>query len=54
MKRQNINALLPLHCVNTNDGRLARELDCRNNRVQLGYIEISLELFSRLPIFDEQ
>ncbi len=54
MQRQNIHALLPLHCVNTNDGRLARELDCCNDCVQLGHIEIFLKLLSGLPILNEK
>jgi hypothetical protein len=54
MKRQGVNALLPLHCVNTDHRRFAGELDRRDNRIELGHIKIAIELLARLPIFDEQ
>jgi hypothetical protein len=54
MKRQGVDALLPLHCVNTDHRRFARELDRRDNRIELGHIKIAIELLARLPIFDEQ
>ena len=54
MKRQSVHALFPLYRVNTNDGRLARELDSRDNGIELGGVEVALKLLARLPIFDEQ
>jgi len=48
MQRQIINALLPFHDVNANHRRLVRELDCRNNRVQLRRVEIALKMLARL------
>ena len=54
MKRQGVYALLSLDRVNPNHRRLAGKLDGRDDRVQLGHIEISFELLARLPIFDQQ
>ena len=54
MKRQGVDTLLPLDCVNTHHRRFARELDCGDNRIELGHIEISLEMLTRLPFFDQQ
>ncbi len=54
MERQSVHAFLPLDCVDANHWRLAGELNCRNNRVELGHIEIAFKLFARRPIFDEQ
>jgi len=53
-KRQGVHAFLPLYRVHANDGRLAGEFDCRNDRIKLGGVEIALELLARIPIFDEQ
>jgi hypothetical protein len=54
MKRQGIDALFPLNGVNPNHRRLAGELDRGDDRVELGHVEITIELFARLPILDEQ
>ena len=54
MKRQNVHALLPLYCVNANNRCLAAELNCRNNRIKLGGVEIVFKLLARFPIFDEK
>ena len=54
MERQSINALLPLNGVDPNYRCLAGEFDGCDNCVELGHIEIALELFARLPILDEQ
>jgi hypothetical protein len=54
MKRQNVHAFPPLYRVDANNGCLAGEFDRRNNRIQLGYVEIALKLLTRFPIFDEQ
>ena len=53
MKRQGIHAFLPLNGVDSNHGRLAGELDCRNNCIELVAIEIVLELLPRLPFLYE-
>ena len=54
IRRQAVHAFPPLHRVDANDGRLAGELDCRNDRIELGGVEIALELLARILIFDEQ
>ena len=54
MKRQSVHALFPLYRVNVNGGRLARELDGRDNGIELGGIEVALKLLTRFPVFDEQ
>ena len=54
MKRQNVHAFRSLYRINANNRRLAGELDCRDDRVKLGDVEIALELLSRIPVFDEQ
>jgi hypothetical protein len=54
MKRQGVHALFSLDGVNPNHRRLAGKLNCRDNRVELGHIETSIELFPRFPFFDEQ
>jgi hypothetical protein len=37
-----------------NHRRLVTKFNCRNNSINLARIEISIELFSRLPFFDEK
>ena len=54
MKCQDVNALLPLYRVDANDRRFAGKLDRRDNRVELGCIEVALKLFPRFPVFDQQ
>jgi hypothetical protein len=54
VKRQCIHTLLPRDRVNANHWRLAGEFDRRDNRVELGSIEIVLELIARFPFFNEQ
>jgi hypothetical protein len=54
MKRQGVHTLFSLHRVNANHRSLAGKLDCRDDRAKLCHIEVTLELLSRLPFFDEQ
>jgi hypothetical protein len=54
MERQGIHAFLPLDGINADHRRLAGKFDSCNDRVQLGRVEIALELLARLPIFDQQ
>jgi hypothetical protein len=54
VKRQGLHALLPLNGVNPNHRSLAGKFDGCDNRIELGHVETSIELFSRLPILDEQ
>ena len=54
MKRQDVHALFPLNRIDTNHGRLAREFDRRNDRIEFGHIQIAFELFTGLPFLDEQ
>jgi hypothetical protein len=54
MKAQGVHALHPLDCINTNHRRLAGEIDCCNNHIELGRIEIAFKLLARRPFFDEQ
>lgn len=54
MKCQDVHALLPLYRVDANDRRFAGKLDHRDNRIELGCIEIELKLLTRIPVFDEQ
>jgi hypothetical protein len=54
MKRKGVDTLFPLNNVDPNHRRLAGELYGRDNRVELGQIEIAIELFARLPILDQQ
>jgi hypothetical protein len=54
MKCQGAHTFFPLDCINTNHRRLAGELDCCNNRIELGRSEIGFKLLTRLPFFNEQ
>ena len=54
MKPQGVHALYSLDSINTNHRRLSGELDCRNNHIELGRIEIAFKLLTRRPFFDEQ
>jgi hypothetical protein len=47
MKRQSVHALFPLDRIDPHHRRLAGELDCRHDRIELGHIEIAVELFTR-------
>jgi len=54
VKRQCIHTLLPLDGVNANHRCFAGEFDRPDNRIELGNIEITLELIARFPFFNEQ
>ena len=54
MKRQGIYALFTLDRINPDHRRLAGKFDGRDDRIQLGHIEIAFELLARLPVFDQQ
>ena len=54
MKRQYLDTLLPFDRVDANHRGLAGKIDCCNDRIELGHIEIPLELFARFPLFNDQ
>ena len=54
MERQSVHAFLPLDRVNANYGCFAGEFDRAYNCIELCGIEISLELLTQFPFFNEQ
>ena len=54
MKRQSVHALFPFNRIDANHRRLAGKLDGCDDRIDLGSVEIAIELLPRLPFFDQQ